>query len=134
MTIDTSHVIHPDHVVIHCQGSYEIESTLAAYARAFEIAESNHVNAVLFEALDLTGTPPTVMDRFTMGKYVSELYLTYGGKIRMAIVGSEPYIDPDRFGETVATNRGGDVGVFTSMTDALAWLDVKDPKATADRQ
>jgi len=69
-----------------------------------------------------------------MGKYVSELYLTYGGKIRMAIVGSEPYIDPDRFGETVATNRGGDVGVFTSMTDALAWLDVKDPKATADRQ
>lgn len=134
MTIKTSHAVHPDHAVIHCSGSYEIDSTLAAYAKAFEIAENHHLNAVLFEGLDLTGAPPTVMDRFTMGKYLSELYLTYGGKIRMAIVGNEPYIDPGRFGETVAKNRGGYVGVFTSMADALGWLDVKDPKATADSQ
>jgi hypothetical protein len=32
-------------------------------------------------------------------------------------------IDPHRFGETVAVNRGAQAGVFTDLAAAVAWLE-----------
>ncbi len=34
----------------------------------------------------------------------------------------EPVLDPQRFGETVALNRGMNVRTFDNLEDALAWL------------
>ncbi len=44
------------------------------------------------------------------------------GIIQIAVVGTEPLIDPDKFGETVATNRGLILKVTTDMEEALKWL------------
>ena len=43
-----------------------------------------------------------------------------GGPI--AYVGREPFLDPGRFGEVVARNRGVNVRVFTDEPAARAWL------------
>jgi hypothetical protein len=42
--------------------------------------------------------------------------------VRLAVLGNEPIIDPNRFGEIVATNRGANVKVFTDDPMALEWL------------
>ena len=38
------------------------------------------------------------------------------------MLGHEPMIHPERFGEIVAANRGADARVFTEEALALAWL------------
>ena len=43
-------------------------------------------------------------------------------RIRVALLGQEPIIHADRFGEIVARNRGADVRVFTVEAHALDWL------------
>jgi len=44
--------------------------------------------------------------------------------IRVAIVGVEPLVDRDRFGQTVAQNRGLPVKITTRMEEALSWLEI----------
>ena len=43
-------------------------------------------------------------------------------RVRLAVLGNEPMIHPDRFGELVARNRGADARVFTVEAEALAWV------------
>jgi hypothetical protein len=38
------------------------------------------------------------------------------------VLGHEPMIHPERFGELVARNRGADARVFTVEAEALDWL------------
>jgi hypothetical protein len=38
------------------------------------------------------------------------------------LLGHEPMIHPERFGEIVATTRGADARVFTDEALALEWL------------
>jgi hypothetical protein len=38
------------------------------------------------------------------------------------VVGREPIVDKERFGETVAINRGTNVRVFTEMSEGLTWI------------
>lgn len=65
-----------------------------------------------FEALDTT-------TRFQLGKRAAELA---SGKVRVAMVLTPEQIDPERFGESVARNRGLDVDLFTNEVEALGWL------------
>jgi hypothetical protein len=44
----------------------------------------------------------------------------------VAIVGVEPLVDRDRFGQTVAQNRGLPVKITTRLEEALSWLDIAD--------
>jgi hypothetical protein len=47
------------------------------------------------------------------------------GKIgRFAVVGQEPLIDEERFGETVAVNRGINAKAATSLDEAISWLNL----------
>jgi len=46
------------------------------------------------------------------------------GPTRFAYVLKEPLLDPDKFGETVAVNRGMSVRAFDNLEEALAWLEV----------
>lgn len=63
---------------------------------------------------------PTVVQRFWI---VSRWALTAEGCVRLAVVACPEHIDPQRFGVTVARNRGLDGDVFVTEADAVAWLD-----------
>ena len=51
--------------------------------------------------------------------------LIWGGfeRFNLAYVGTEPLFDHDRFGQTVATNRGAHIKSVENVDDALSWLD-----------
>ena len=46
-------------------------------------------------------------------------------RARIAYVGAANRLDPGRFGETVAINRGLNVMVTDSLDEALRWLDLQ---------
>jgi len=60
-----------------------------------------------------------VMERFELGRALVE---ALSPDIRLAIIETPEQFDPERFGETVMTNRGVMVRITTSLDDAMAWL------------
>ena len=65
-------------------------------------------------------TPGTTFERLRLGESGAAGAASSG--IRIAFIGREPFLDPERFGETVAVNRGLNVRVFLNEPAALAWL------------
>lgn len=61
----------------------------------------------------------TTFDRFQLGTRAAE---AAAGWIKLALVAPERLIDPDRFGQVVAQNRGLQVKVFAEEVGALEWL------------
>ena len=68
---------------------------------------------VLVDVRGINGRVPTILDRFELGTHIAKNYLESEPRIRLAVLGHEPMIHPERFGELVARNRGADARVFT---------------------
>ncbi len=67
------------------------------------------------------------MERFYYGEFAAHAVLSSGDRgvstaIQFAYVLEVPVLDPERFGETVAVNRGMHVKTFDDLQDALGWL------------
>jgi hypothetical protein len=62
----------------------------------------------------------TTMSRFEFAAFLAR---NAGGTLHIAYVGSKAHVDPTRFGETVARNRGLNLKITTDMADAIAWLE-----------
>jgi hypothetical protein len=93
-----------------------------------ETCKNHQPSKLLIDLRKVEGGMST-MDRFNLSVLAATKY--FGAKLTgkipscvYAIVGNHPLVDPRRFEETVATNRGVDVKVFTEMKEALAWLKV----------
>jgi hypothetical protein len=54
----------------------------------------------------LEGAPLTTIERYEQGVRVAEVQQRFGLGILIAVVGHEPLVDPEKFGETVSKNRG----------------------------
>ena len=70
----------------------------------------------------MTGREPTLAERYDLAVRIADIQATQTPRIRMAVLGHEPMIHPERFGEIVATNRGALTRVFTDERAALEWL------------
>jgi len=83
------------------------------------IAAESATRAISRVLLDATAVPVklSTIDKYTMGVMVA---LRLGGSVKVALLGSPVTIDG--FGETVARNRGANVGVFTDQAAAIRWL------------
>ncbi len=62
---------------------------------------------------------PETMDRYSMGAQFAAA-AKFG--LKVVLVAPSEVIDPNRFGVTVAKNRGLDTNVFSSEPEAVAWL------------
>ena len=73
--------------------------------------------------LDLRGLAgldsPNVVDRYF---FIQAWAHAAQGRVAVAVVAPEALIDAQRFGVTVAENLGFRAQVFTSETEAVAWL------------
>src|SRR5438045_2891032 len=105
MNIFVTTEVHPTYVRLDCRGVFDLNSALMVLDQAFDLAARETRDAVLIDARELEGAP-TTMDRYHWGVQIAERNAA-GARIRIAVVGSEPIIDAERFGETVAINRGG---------------------------
>jgi hypothetical protein len=114
--------VHDGYVVLECTGTYTLESTLQMYEQAFEIARREGRGAALVDAREVTGVPPTFGERYDQGVHVAKLQSTQAQRIRLAVLGHEPMVHPEKIGEIVAVSRGAVARVFTDPDEALAWI------------
>lgn len=117
MAIGMETEVRGERLGVRCRGEYSLDAALDAYRRVFEAAASTGLRQVLVDVRDVEGEP-TTMDRFALAEFV----VAHGRGLRVAILGREPLIDPERFGETVVQNRGAGGRAFTVLEEALAWL------------
>ena len=120
--IKTTVRVHPDYLEIGCTGVYSRAESLRVGEEAYREAARANRSAVLVDVRQVTGRVPTILDRFEMGMRIAKHYLESDPRIRLAVLGHEPMIHPERFGELVARNRGADARVFTDEAQALEWL------------
>ena len=120
--IRTTATVHPQYLEVACTGLYSRSESLRLGELAFREAARANRKAVLIDVRRVTGRVPTILERFDFGVRIAKHYLESEPRIRLAVLGDEPMIHPERFGELVARNRGGDARVFTDETMALDWL------------
>ena len=114
--------IHAQHVELLCSGKYSRAEAFRVGERAYGEAAAAGRRSVLVDVRGVDGRIPTILDRFDLGVHVAALHQGQKPRVRLALLGHEPMIHPERFGEIVARNRGADARVFTIEAEALDWL------------
>ena len=112
-----------NHLHVKCNGEFEAVAFLDACKEALAFACEKKIAAVLIDVRNLTGDVFTTMERYEFGKAFAEYQIRLPIVICAAVLGKEPLIDPDRFAETVALNRGALGKVFTNIEEATNWLE-----------
>lgn len=118
----TSLRVHPTHLEIGCAGLYSRPEALRLGEMAYREAALVGRDSVLVDVRRVTGRVPGIFDRFELGTRIAKHYRETDPRVRLALLGDEPMIHPERFGELVARNRGADARVFTDEDAALAWI------------
>lgn len=114
--------VHAQHVELACSGKYSRAEAFRIGEQAFREAAGAVRRSVLVDVRGVSGRIPTILDRFDFGVHIASLHLEHKPRVRLALLGHEPMIHPERFGEIVARNRGADARVFTDEADAIEWL------------
>jgi hypothetical protein len=131
MSIRRELTLRATHVLVVATGIFEDSEAKLTIREAIEAAAKHNLFKILIDCRQLNGEPG-IVQRFDLADSISRYYhqsrIQSPGKpfIRLAVVGSEPLIDRDRFGEVVARNRGVPIKVTTSFDEALQWLELDD--------
>ena len=120
--IRTAVRLHPGYLEIACSGPYSRAEALRVGQEAYREAALAKRDTVLIDVREVKGRIPTILDRFEMGVRIARHYHESEPRIRLALLGNEPMIHPDRFGELVARNRGAEARAFTAESEALEWV------------
>lgn len=106
-------------------GNFDLYAAQNSFRKIFSAVAQHNLSKVLIDLRPLEGNMST-MDRFSLAEFVSSERFEHEGTVavRLAVVGKHPIVEPQRFGETVARNRGVNVCVMTDIDDALEWLDI----------
>jgi hypothetical protein len=122
VTVEFRSEARADHVRAWMSGRYSHAAVLPLCERCFEAAAAAGRDALLVDARGITGREPTMVERYEWAVRIAELQARHEPRIRVALLGHEPLIHPERFGEIVASNRGAVVRAFTDEAEALEWL------------
>lgn len=106
-------------------GPFELTLAQQQFMELVDEAIQSGTTKVLIDGRQITGNP-TAFERFLYGTFAAcatlEVLNRQNAKLKFAYVIHEPLRDSDRFGETVAVNRGMDVKTFEDRNEAVEWL------------
>ena len=119
----------PGFLRVGVRGEFSLEEARQTFLELLEAVALHKVRKVLFDGRGLVGEPRTI-ERFYYGEFaaraVAESFRR--GDVscspQFGYVLKEPVLDPQRFGESVAVNRGMFVRAFDNLPDALGWLGI----------
>lgn len=117
--------IKDDHLLAVFSGHFEFKTNRDLMVDILMECITNKKNRVLFDLRLLKGNM-TTYERYDIATYIANLAMQHKetSRIQIAVVGNPPLIDPNRFGETVARNRGLNIKVSNEMDEVLEWLEV----------
>ncbi len=120
---DLESTVKPGFVLIAASGDYSIIKANHLFESAIDYALLHNKSKVLINVNNVTGNIP-LMDRFYFAEHLANYRKKHAlAKVKkIAVVGQEPIVHSERFGEQVAVNRGVNSRVFTNMTEAYDWL------------
>jgi hypothetical protein len=107
-------------------GKFSLKEAKRTFLQMLEAVALHKAKKVLFDGQQLVGEPET-MERFYYGEFAARSVADFSERgvsraTRFAYLLSEPVLDPERFGENVAYNRGMCVKAFDNAAEALQWL------------
>ena len=104
-------------------GEFKLTEALSDFLEVLEAIKEKQSTKVVIDGRQLSGEPLTI-ERFLYGEFVAEAVkrLGVGARPVFAYVLHEPVLDPMKFGETVALNRGMNLKVFDDYDLAIGWL------------
>ena len=113
---------------IEYSGSFDLSDAEATFHQILAALVEHNLKKVLVDGRQISGDPES-LERFYYGRYVADAVTQTVNRHRIkvprfAYVMTEPVLDPKRFGETVAVNRGMRVRAFDNMQQAEWWLGV----------
>jgi hypothetical protein len=109
--------------LFHPVGSASLDEAVAWVRAAIAVARSNQARDLLVDTTALTGFPsPDTFQRFLAVVGWAE---EARGGLHLAMVARAEMIDPEKFGVTVAANRGLVSNIFTTEVEAREWLDAR---------
>jgi hypothetical protein len=116
---------------VGAMGEFSLQEAERTFLEMLEAVARYKVEKVLFDGRRLTGAPGT-MERFYYGEFAADAVFKFrdrgvSRRTKFAYVLNEPVLDPLRFGETVAVNRGMKVKAFDNLEDAFGWLGIVPP-------
>jgi hypothetical protein len=114
-----------DYLDANVSGFYSLSEVKKIYTEILEMAVNKKLTKLFVDVCQVQGKI-TMLERYYFGEFAALEAIRFKGlglnKISIAFYGIEPIIDPDRFGEIVARNRGLNVKVTTGMDEAFRFL------------
>lgn len=102
-------------------GFVSFDKAVELVSAAIAEARENGAGDLVVNTTALTGfASPDTIDRFFAAV---EWAARASGQLPLAVVARPELIDPQKFGVTVAANRGLTADIFTSEAEAAVWLD-----------
>jgi hypothetical protein len=109
-------------------GALDLPRALVLYDQLIETWRAGTAEAILLDCRQLRGTLSD-LQRYEIGVKVAASFTAmreWGGPLpRMAMVAHPPLIEPRRFIQTVAGNRGALLQAFESLDEAAASLELE---------
>ena len=126
MTLTVEIESRKDYLFAAVSGAFSLRGAQDAFDRAVKAALPLGLSRILLDASAVTGRP-SQDERYALGVFVAEQQRLLAAQtpphdVQVAVYGHQPLVDPNRFGETVALNRGAKVKVSERLDEALAWL------------
>jgi hypothetical protein len=117
-------------------GAFSLPEGESSFLQVLKATARHQCGKVLIDGRQVKGDPTTIQ-RFLYGSFAAESVATctrtgkFARTPQFAYVLHEPVLDPERFGETVALNRGMWIKAFDNLDEARAWLSAA-PASRAD--
>ena len=113
-------------------GQFSLAEAERKFLKVVEEVERHKVGKVLLDGRGVDGDPKAI-ERFYYSEFAARVvaeYVVRNGcaSPEFAYVLHVPMLSPDRFGETVAVNRGMRMKVFDNLEEAHAWLGIGIPE------
>ncbi len=120
--------VKDEYLNVTVSGHFSLSEAKKMYTDSLEILLENKLAKLFFNVFKVEGKV-SFIDRFHLGEFAAFESINYMGKgllrITVSMYGKEPIIDPERFGEIVARNRGLNLKVTTTKKEAFQFLGVE---------
>jgi hypothetical protein len=117
----------PREEFLHCEasGAYNFEDACVMLREVLAESAQHGATKVLVDCLEMGGNP-TMVERYALAEFLAREMVDHIIELkrfpRLALLGKEPLVDPNRFGELVARSRGVQMKTVEQIEDAVKWL------------